>query len=75
MGVLKKYRLSKSIKKGAEPTVIVTAIAMIATIILKAKKIDVSEEELIAVITGIVAGASGLYGAWKAVRNWMKNRD
>ena len=55
--------------KGAEPVATIGSIAGILVLILKAFNIDIDEKT----ITSICAGAVSLYGAIKALRNWLKN--
>lgn len=58
---------SKVIKKGAEPSIVISAIAVGVESVNKQLELNL-ETEHVAVISGF------LYGVYRAIRNFFKNR-
>ncbi len=72
--LLRTFRKVKALQKGAEPTISIPVIALLLTIILKRQGVDILEDDATNLIIGVSASASGLYGAFCTIRNWIKNR-
>lgn len=74
MNLLSNYSFTTSLKKGAEPTIVITALSIIVTVILQALGIDLTEKDVLSLVSEIVGVSSALYGIFCTIRNWIKNR-
>jgi N-acetylmuramoyl-L-alanine amidase len=66
----KKYSIVKSAKKGSEAPITIVGATAVLIFAMRKLGIEISENEIPTV--GVVVSA--LYGVYRAVRNWVKNR-
>lgn len=65
---MQSYRAVKSVSRGAEAPAVVTLLA--AVLYMAGRSIDADLPAEYA-----MGAAIAVYGVWRGVRNWWKNRD
>ena len=67
---MRKYNYIKSLQKGAEPPAIVILLSLFAVKVIKNNGVEITEE----IVSLVGAVSTGIYGIYRSVKNYMKNR-
>ncbi len=64
------YNKFKTLKKSVDAPLFVVGLSYLAIMIMKRNNVEVTEE----VTATIGASATGIYGMFRGLRNWLKHR-